>query len=155
MKSDPNEVPQIRKCFTYPRKPQLDLNMASIALCPSAFRRVSHSSSASNSSSTFSIRSILNLPETEKSQQRARTSDDILATCPVLMSPPLVPQVVWPLVNCYNDHFHCGRVVINHQQFGWTPQHNFWSSLADKEIPFKGERPRQHAKTSREGLLIA
>lgn len=128
--------------------------MASIGQCSSAFRRVNHSSSASNSSSSFSIRSILNLPEAEKSQQCAQTLDEILASCPVWLCPPLVPRVVLPMVNCYNDHSLC-RGLINQQQFGCSPQHNVWSSLADKEIPFKGEWPKQQAKTSREGLLIA
>ncbi|KAL9967316.1 hypothetical protein ACROYT_G025516 [Oculina patagonica] len=111
--------------------------MASIGQCSrSAFRRVNHSSFASNSSSSFSIRSILNLPEAEKSQQCTQALDDMLASSPVWLCPPLVPRVVLPMVNCYNGHPLC-KGLINQQQFGCTPQQNVWSTLAEREIPFK------------------
>lgn len=124
-------------CFTYLRKPQHTYKMASIGLYSSAFRRVNPSSCASNISSSFSTRSILNIPD-DKAQQCDRSLDDISPNCPVSLYVPLVPRVVWPRLHYYSDDFPC-RGLTNWQQFAFTPQHHVWSSLADKEIPFKGE----------------
>lgn len=136
--SDPNNAdPRINNCFTYPKKPQHDYNMASTVLHSSAFRRVNRSRCASNNSSSFSIRNILNLSE-EKSQQCAQTLDDVSPSCPVLLYLPQLPQVVWPMAHLYNDDSHC-RGLINRQQFRGAQQHHVHRSLADKKMHFIGE----------------
>ena len=136
--TDPNNAdPRINNCFAYPKKPQHDFNMASTGLFSSAFYRVSRSSCAPNYSSSFSIRSILNLSE-EKSQQCAQTLNNGLPSCPGLLYLPQLPQVLWPMTHLHNVDSHC-RGLINRQQFRGAQQDHVQRSLTDKKLHLIGE----------------
>lgn len=142
MISDPNNAdPRINNCFTYPKKPQHDYDMASTGVFSSAFRRVNRSSCAPNNSSSFSIRNILNLSE-DKSQQCTQTFDDGLPTCPVLL---YLPQVVWPMTHLYSVDSYC-RGLINRQQFRGAQQYHVQRSSTDKRLHLIGEWPKLNKK---------
>ena len=128
--------------------------MASTGLYSSAFHRVSRPSCAPNNSSSFSIRNILNLSE-KKSQQYAESFDDgLLASCPVVLYRPQLPQVVWPMMHLYNADSHC-RSLINRQHFRGTQPDYDQRSLTDKKIHLIGKYVTVNSKDSEGKLATA
>lgn len=118
-------------------------NMATVDVYSSAFRPFDRSSCASNSSNSFSIRNILNKPDTEAEQCGGYQLNDVLpcqGPFPCLYF-PFIPRVLWPVVQCdNNDSVPYTTGLINQQEFRFKPQYHVWGcSSAVKEIPLKGE----------------
>lgn len=84
------------------------------------FQHVDPSHCVSNSS--FSIRSILNLPEETVEKCTGSVRDDSIEKSYSVPLSPLVPQVVWPIVHHY-AHDSASHLTLrgNWQDFGFAP----------------------------------
>lgn len=101
--------------------------MASRGSSLSAFQHVNPSRCVSNSS--FSIRSILDLPEetVEKCHGSLLRNDSPVASYSVSL--PLVPRVVRPMVHHYADSVQCSS-LRNWQDIGLAPYGHHWGQGA-------------------------
>lgn len=110
--------------------------MASRASNSSPFQHVNPSRCVSNSS--FSIRSILNLPEdTAEKCTRSSRDDSPVESYSVPLS-PLVPRVVRPIVHNYADSVPRITLPGNWQDFRFAPfgHHCGYGGLSFKEQAF-------------------
>ena len=99
----------------------------------SVFRHVNPPSCESNKS--FSIRSILDLPE-DSAEERTVSSSNSSPVESCSISPlPLVPPVVRPMVHHHGDHVPPSG-LMNWQNFGVTPYAPYWSYGA---LPFRDQ----------------